>query len=109
MVVWSTFEVHGPGGPFMHRFTVFFMLLSIAAAPALAQSGPAVRAAPVGTVTAETVPDPERLPVPADVLPQYGEAAPADNRVHKDKRRWARPVHLQKRARAVVAPDKAAQ
>lgn len=87
----------------MHRFLVFFMLLPFAATPALAQSGPAVRAAPVGTVTAEEVPDPERLPVPADVLPQYGEAAPADNRVHKDKRRWARPVHLQKRARAAAS------
>jgi hypothetical protein len=87
----------------MHRFALFFMLLSIAAAPALAQSGPAVRAAPVGAVTAEAVPDPERLPVPADTLPQYGEAAPADTRVHKDKRRWARPIHLQKRRNAPAA------
>ena len=63
--------------------------LSVAAIPASA--GPAVRAAPVGAVTAENVGDPDRLPVPGYVVPSRKYVPPADQRAHKDKRRWARP------------------
>jgi len=65
--------------------------LSLTAAPVFAQSGPAVRAAPVGSVTAEVMGDPERLPVPGYVVPSRKYMPPADQRAHKDKRRWARP------------------
>lgn len=77
------------------RRSVHIMLaacaLFLTAAAAHAQSGPAVRAAPVGAVTAETVGDPDRLPVPGYIVPSRKYVPPADQRAHKDKRRWTRP------------------
>ena len=106
MVVWGTFEVYGAGGISMRR-SVHILLVSLAltalSAATPAHAGPDVRAAPVGPVTAENIGDPERLPVPGYIVPSRKYVPPADQRAHKDKRRWARPPAATRPAPA--APD----
>lgn len=94
----------------MFRFAFLICaFLAVGLPPAAAHAaGPAVQAAPVGAVSAESLGDPDRLPNPGDVIvpaPTTQVTAP-DPRPHKDKRRrWVRPLHEQTTTGHKTAPS----